>query len=157
MPDHVILGFLVACGLRCAELAALAADALQIREGRWVLPDLHGKATECARSPCRAGSSHCRPPLASKMASSSGERVRAAACLEPGSAWTRSGWSCSPHRRPYLAPHDLRRTWAKLCRRTGGILKQIEFLLRHSSIQTTERYLSSEQEIALVWNDSIGL
>ena len=41
-----------------------------------------------------------------------------------------------------------------ICRYT---LEQIKFLLGHSSIQTTERYLGSEQEIAIAVNDSIGL
>jgi site-specific recombinase XerD len=40
-----------------------------------------------------------------------------------------------------LAPHDLRRTCAKLCRASGGDLEQIQFLLGHVSMQTTERYL----------------
>jgi len=53
--------------------------------------------------------------------------------------------------------HDLRRTCAKLCRKSGGDLEQIKFLLGHSSIQTTERYLGSEQEIAVAVNDSLGL
>ena len=45
-----------------------------------------------------------------------------------------------------LAPHDLRRTAAKLCRSKGGELEQIQFLLGHESILTTERYLVSEQD-----------
>ena len=53
--------------------------------------------------------------------------------------------------------HDLRRTCAKLCRKSGGDLEQIKFLLGHSSIQTTERYLGSEQDIAVAVNDSLGL
>ncbi len=53
--------------------------------------------------------------------------------------------------------HDLRRTCAKLCRKSGGDLEQIKFLLGHSSIQTTERYLGAEQEIAIAVNDSLGL
>ena len=53
--------------------------------------------------------------------------------------------------------HDLRRTCAKLCRKAGGDLEQIKFLLGHSSVQTTERYLGSEQEIAIAVNDSLGL
>ena len=52
---------------------------------------------------------------------------------------------------------DLRRTCPKLCRKNGGDLEQIKFLLGHSSIQTTERYLGSEQEIAIAVNDSLGL
>jgi site-specific recombinase XerD len=39
-----------------------------------------------------------------------------------------------------LAPRDMRRTCAKLCRESGGDLEQIQFLLGHASIQTTERY-----------------
>jgi hypothetical protein len=38
-----------------------------------------------------------------------------------------------------------------------GPLEQIKFLLGHSSIQTTERYLGSEQEIAVAVNDNLGL
>lgn len=53
--------------------------------------------------------------------------------------------------------HDLRRTCAKLCRKSGGDLEQIKFLLGHSSIQTTERYLGSEQEIEIAVNDNLGL
>jgi len=43
-----------------------------------------------------------------------------------------------------LAPHDLRRTCAKLCRKAGGELEQIQ-LLGHASIQTTERYLGTNR------------
>lgn len=46
-----------------------------------------------------------------------------------------------------LAPHDLRRTCARLCRAIGGELEQIQFLLGHVSIQTTERYLGCTQRI----------
>jgi integrase len=53
--------------------------------------------------------------------------------------------------------HDLRRTCAKLCRKSGGDLEQIKFLLGHSSIQTTERYLESEQDIEIAVNDNLGL
>ena len=34
---------------------------------------------------------------------------------------------------------DLRRTCAKLCHDRGGELEQIQFLLAHASVQTTER------------------
>ena len=51
----------------------------------------------------------------------------------------------------------VRRTCAKLCRKSGGDLEQIKFLLGHSSIQTTERYLGSDQEIAVAANDNLGL
>ena len=55
----------------------------------------------------------------------------------------------------HFGAHDLRRTCAKLCRKNGGDLEQIKFLLGHSSIQTTERYLGSEQDIAVAVNDNL--
>jgi hypothetical protein len=35
-------------------------------------------------------------------------------------------------------------------------LEQIKFLLGHSSIQTTERYLGSEQDIEIAVNDNLA-
>jgi integrase len=52
---------------------------------------------------------------------------------------------------------DLRRTCAKLCRSRGGDLEQIKFLLGHSSIQTTERYLGSSQDLERAVNDDLGI
>ena len=40
---------------------------------------------------------------------------------------------------------------------SGCDLEQIKFLLRHSSIQTREQYLGSEQDIAIAVNDNLGL
>ena len=39
----------------------------------------------------------------------------------------------------HLAPHDLRRTCARLCHSAGGELEQVQFLLGHASVQATER------------------
>ena len=56
-----------------------------------------------------------------------------------------------------LAPHDLRRTCARLCHQAGGELDQIQFLLGHVSVQTTERYLGCKQRIRNAVNDRIGI
>jgi site-specific recombinase XerD len=56
-----------------------------------------------------------------------------------------------------LAPHDLRRTCARLCHLAGGELDQIQFLLGHVSIQTTERYLGCKQKLRCAVNDTLGL
>jgi len=36
---------------------------------------------------------------------------------------------------PGIAPHDLRRSCAKMCRAGGGELEQIQLLLGHASVQ----------------------
>ena len=56
-----------------------------------------------------------------------------------------------------IAPHDLRRTCARLCHEAGGELEQIQFLLGHVSVQTTERYLGCMQRLRNAVNDDIGL
>jgi len=56
-----------------------------------------------------------------------------------------------------LAPHDLRRTCARLCHLAGGELEQIQFLLIHVSVQTTERNLGCKQRFRNAANDRVGL
>lgn len=56
-----------------------------------------------------------------------------------------------------LPPHDLRRTCPRLCHLAGGELDQIQFLLGHVSIQTTERYLGCKQKLRRAVNDTMGL
>ena len=56
-----------------------------------------------------------------------------------------------------LAPHALRRSCAKLCHGAGGELEQIQFLLGHGSVQTTEQYLGCKQRISGAVNDRIGI
>jgi integrase len=58
---------------------------------------------------------------------------------------------------PGIAPHDLRRTCAKLCRAAGGELEQIQLLLGHASVQTTERYLGAKQDLMHAPNDAIKM
>jgi integrase len=53
----------------------------------------------------------------------------------------------------HLAPHDLRRTCARLCHEAGGELEQIQFLLGHASAQTTERYIGCRQNLSEAVND----
>lgn len=56
-----------------------------------------------------------------------------------------------------LAPHDLRRSCARLCHAGGSGLEQIHFLLGHVSIQTTGRYLGCKQRIRVAVNDRLRI
>jgi integrase len=53
----------------------------------------------------------------------------------------------------HLAPHDLRCTCARLCHEAGGELEQIQLLLSHASVQTTERYIGCRQNLREAVND----
>jgi hypothetical protein len=54
------------------------------------------------------------------------------------------------------ALYDLRRTCAKLCHVNGGELEQIQFLLGHASVLTTERYLGCKQNLEEPVHDRFG-
>ena len=56
-----------------------------------------------------------------------------------------------------LSPHDCRRTCARLCHAAGGELEQIQFLLGHVSVETTERHLGCKRRLRGAVNDKIGL
>jgi site-specific recombinase XerD len=51
----------------------------------------------------------------------------------------------------------LRRTCARLCHQNGGELEQIQFLLGHVSVQTTERHLGCKQRLQNAVNDFMCL
>jgi integrase len=56
-----------------------------------------------------------------------------------------------------LAPHNLRRTFAKLARSGQAPLEQIQLALGHQSIQTTQRYLRSDLDLAEAACDRLGI
>jgi site-specific recombinase XerD len=161
--DSAILGLLVGCGLRRAELVSLVVGEIQMREDRWVIPELVGKGDRVRLVPIPAWVKE-RLDLWTVAAEITKEKMFRAVGkngkVSGASLSTTAVWKIVLHYAhragiERLTPHDLRRTCAKLCRRSGGDLEQIQFLLGHSSIQTTERYLGGEQDIANAVNDRI--
>lgn len=166
--DYVILALLVGCALRRTELADLEVETIQQREGRWVLADLEGKGRRIrtvavpiwVKNGIDAWTSAAgvkdgrllRPILrGGKVRKVKGES------LSDWAVWSVVEQSAKQIGIERFGAHDLRRTCAKLCRKNGGDLEQIKFLLGHASIQTTERYLGSEQELTIAVNDNLGL
>jgi integrase len=56
-----------------------------------------------------------------------------------------------------IAPHHLRRTFAKLAHKGGSGIDQIQLSLGHVSIQTTELYVGVEQDSTDAPCDRLGL
>ena len=162
--DYVILALLVGCALRRQELATLDVETLQLREGRWVLADLEGKGrrirTVAVPVWVKQGVNAWRTAAgieAGRLLRSISKGGKVGESLGDWAVWSVVEQSAKEIGIERFGAHDLRRTCAKLCRKNGGDLEQIKFLLGHSSIQTTERYLGSEQEIAIAVNDHLGL
>jgi site-specific recombinase XerD len=163
--DRALLAMLLACGLRRHEAVALRLEHLEQREGHWAIVDLKGKAGHVRTVPVpdwvmevlrvwlnaaeiERGKIFRR---VTKMGRILGEGMTEKA------VWHIVKDSATLIGVEKLAPHDLRRSCARLCHAAGGELEQIQFLLGHVSIQTTERYLGCKQRIRSAVNDRIGI
>jgi integrase len=163
--DYVILALLVGCALRRNELAELDVETIQQREGRWVLADLEGKGRRIRTVAIPIWVKHGINAWMTAAGIEDGRLLRSVSksgkvngdTLSDWAVWSVVEQSSKQIGIEHFGAHDLRRTCAKLCRKNGGDLEQIKFLLGHSSIQTTERYLGSDQEIAVAVNDNLGL
>ncbi len=163
--NRALLALLLACGLRRHEAVALRLDDLQQREEHWAIVDLVGKG------------GHVRTVPVPNWVRSELDDWLAAAAIDQGRLFRRVNkvvktWGEGITEKAVwdivkesartvgvakLAPHDLRRTCARLCHASGGELEQIQFLLGHVSVQTTERYLGCKQRIRSAVNDRIGI
>src|ERR1700720_1526142 len=152
--DYVILALLVGCALRRNELAELDVETIQQRDGRWVLADLEGKGRRIRTVAIPIWVKHGINAWMTAAGIDDGRLLRSVSksgkinrdSLSDWAVWSVVEQSSKQIGIERFGAHDLRRTCAKLCRKNGGGLEQIKFLLGHSSIQTTERYLGSEQE-----------
>ncbi len=163
--DRALLALLLACGLRRHEAVALRLDHLQQREEHWAIVDLVGKGGHVRTVPVP---DWVRTELDDWLAAAGIDRGKLFRRVNKvGRTWgdgmtVKAVWhivkeSAKRIGVAKLAPHDLRRTCARLCHASGGELEQIQFLLEHISVQTTERYLGCKQRIRSAVNDHIGI
>jgi site-specific recombinase XerD len=163
--DRAMLAVLLGCGLRRGELVQLTVSHLQRREEHWAIIDLVGKG------------GHIRTIPVPDWVKEAIDDWLTAAGISQGSVFRRVSWRGVVTGqfvtekvvwhivRQYakelgllkLAPHDLRRSCARFCYSAGGELEQIQFLLGHVSVQTTEKYLGCKQRLNGAVNDRIGI
>lgn len=159
--DGAIIGLLLGCGLRRSEVVGLMLEQLQMREGRWVIVDLIGKGRRLRTVSVPSWSKQLLDAWLSRSGVSEGRvfrRVSKAGKRQESGVTANVVWyavkRCAQQAGiPNLAPHDLRRTCARLCHDCSGELEQIRFLLGHASVQTTERYIGSKQKLQNAVND----
>jgi site-specific recombinase XerD len=163
--DRAILAVLLGCGLRRRELAELEVDHMQRREGRWALVDVIGKGGHIRTIPVPAWVKSAIDEWVTAAGIASGKLFRRV--CRAGIVWgdritEKVVWHVVKQNARKLglqrvAPHDLRRSCARLCHAAGGELEQIQFLLGHVSVLTTEKYLGCKQRLREAVNDQIGI
>ncbi len=163
--DYAMLAMLFGCGFRRSELVGLDLDEVQMRQGHWAVVDLIGKGGHIRTVPIPEWAKAALDLWIAAAGITEGKIFRAVA--RTGKVWGKGisqnvVWyvvktCCEKVGLQHIAPHDLRRTCAKLCHSNGGELEQIQFLLGHASVQTTERYLGCKQNLGHPVNDLFDL
>jgi integrase len=143
--DRAILALHIGCGLRHAELVGKGKHTRTVPVPAWakrVVDDWTDSAS------ISTGTLFRRVGRLGKIWGSS---------LTPKAIWHTVKAAAKRVDIKKLASHDLRRTCARLCHLAGGELEQIQFLLGHASVQTTEHYLGCKQKLRHAVNDNLGL
>lgn len=121
--DSAMLAILFGCGLRRAELSGLETGDIQTRQGHWAMVDLIGKGGHIRTVPIPQWAKQALDEWMSAAGITQGKIFRAVS--RRGKVWG-SGISenvvwyvvrrcCQRAGLEHIAPHDLRRTCAKLC------------------------------------------
>ena len=128
--DRAILSVLIGCGLRRAELVGLTIEGLQTREEHWVIADLIGKGKHIRTVPVPAWAKRAVDEWTKAAGITTGLVFRRVNRL--GKVWgeritPKAIWHVVKAAAKHagiqnLAPHDLRRTCARLCHLAGGEL-----------------------------------
>ena len=130
-----MVAMLIGCGLRRAELLALSFESIQQREEHWVIADLVGKGGHVRTVPVPNWVKSTRGRWMAAAAITHGPVFRAinkagrvwGDGMSPKVLWDVVRAAAARAGIDKLAPHDLRRTCARLCHLAGGELDQISF------------------------------
>jgi site-specific recombinase XerD len=164
LRDRAVLAILLGCGLRREEAAGLQMHHLQQREGRWVIVDLVGKRNKTRSVPMPSWAKAAVDAWAKAASISEGtifRSIRRGGHVQNRSMTAQAIFNLVTEYAGMVgakvAPHDLRRTFAKLAHKGGSPVDQIQLSLGHSSMQTTECYLGVEQNLHSAPCDALGL
>ena len=168
LRDRAALALLIGAGLRRHEAVRLTVQDIQQREGRWVIVDMIGKGGKTRSIPlapwfkrliddwCNAAGITEGVILRQCSWAKGKFEVKEAGLSEQGIYRIAQRYG-APIGVSTLAPHDMRRTFAKLSRKGGAGLEQIQMSLGHASLDTTKRYLGDEQDLQNAPSDFVRL
>ena len=163
--DRALLAVMIGCGLRREETAHLMLEHVQQREARWVIVDMTGKGGRVRSVPMPSWTKAAIDEWITSAGFSSGRMFRPVNKGDNLAGESMTAQSIFETVKKYaakigvgnIAPHDLRRTFAKLAHKGRAALEQIQLSLGHASIQTTERYLGVRQDLTDAPCDHLGL
>jgi integrase len=180
--DQAVLAVMIGTGLRRAEVALLTWEMVQQRDGRWAIIDLVGKRGRVRSVGIPPWVKIALDRWGQAVDIYQG-RIFHALNKDgslAGSVRTKGGTRTDGHLSPQavynlvkehvlaaghiyrkgdaaIAAHDLRRTAAALALKGGADLRQIQQMLGHASITTTERYMEPMRSLQVTAGDFIQI
>lgn len=165
LRDYAILGCILECGLRRGDVTALTVAHLQQREDRWVIINLRGKGNRLRTIPMPVNVKLAIDAWLERAQITDGVVFRGVRKndtvwgegLSTHAVWLIVDRYAREANLPHVAPHDLRRTFGRICYELAKDLKHVQALLGHASALTTERYLGLDLNIIEPANDKIRI
>lgn len=163
--DRALLAVLIGCGLRREEAALLMLENIQQREARWVIVDMRGKGRRVRSVPVPSFAKAAIDQWTQAAGFTSGRVFRpvnkgdrlAGEEMTAQSVFNAVKKHAAAIGFENIAPHDLRRTFARLARKGKADLEQIQLSLGHSAVTTTASYVGSQQDLQDAPCDHLGL
>jgi integrase len=162
--DRLLLGLLVAAGLRRSEAAALRFDDVKLvpRGDRFrTVLDIVGKGSKARTVPISDSLANAIDEW-TKVVGGEGYILRSLGMArEIGESMTPVAVFNVVRKRgqqigkPSLAPHDLRRSFAQCGFEAGVPITQLSRLLGHANVATTQRYLNLELDLETTASDFV--
>jgi len=164
LRDRAILAVMISTGLRRSEVASLTFDHIQQRDGRWVIADMTGKGNRVRTIPMPSWTKVAIDQWTQSANITGGRIFRSINRGDNLSGDSMTSQAIQDVVKYYadksglgLSAHDLRRTYAKLSRKGGADLLQIQLSLGHASLPTTVRYLGETQDLTVAPCDFIAI
>jgi len=177
LRDRAILALLVGAGLRRSEVVGLQVKHFERRTvvdedrnsaKRWMLIGVTGKHGRTRNIPVADWVKALVDQWTARVSITTGYLFRAVSWskdkfwlkddpLDPTSLFyivKRHGWQVE---RGQIAPHDLRRTFARLAYEGDAPISQIQLALGHANQATTEDYVNAAQDLRSSPSDLLGL
>lgn len=161
--DRLLLGLLVAAGLRREEAANLRFEDIKYQpvgdRFRCVLA-VEGKGAKKRTVPISDSLANAIDQWAT-VVGGEGHILRSLESHQPGESLSAVAIFKVVRKRgraigkPGLAPHDLRRTFAQIGYEAGVPITQLSVLLGHASVETTMRYLNLDLDLEVTASDFV--
>lgn len=168
LRDRAALALMIGAGLRRSEVVRIEVKHFEQRDGKWIIVGIKGKHGRTRNIPIADWIKTIVDAWTEKVSIKEGPIIRVVSWSKK-KEWLGGPMDASSLRyivqrkygkqigRNQIAPHDLRRTAARLAYEGGTDMAQIQLMLGHKEQGTTEKYINAKQDLQIAPSDNMKL